>query len=398
MQTNPALAERKQRIDSNMSKIKHKIVVMSGKGGVGKTTTSVNLAYGLSLRGYKVGILDADLHGPNIPIMFGKEGVKLSKISEPLEITENLHISSLSFFVPDNSPVVWKGPQKITAIMEMLEGIKWGEIDYLIVDLPPGTGDETLGIAQNIGTDSKAIIVTTPQKVSLLDSTRSINFAKLINLNVLGVIENMSGFICPDCQKEVNIFKKGGAEKMAQEKKTDFLGSIPLDGNIVESSDNGLPFISNDSLASRRMNDIIAKVIEKTENENTKSTLLPKENLLSIFENLIHKKADSNNTDLEKYVESYQFLKEKNIASLSELKESITDLRDKNYKTTRAIKDNEKKIDVKVQLIDQAEKYLKHKDTYKVYTKLKKNKQDTFYNEHTAEIILFESAKKYLKE
>ena len=154
--------------------------------------------------------------------------------------------------------------------MEMLEGIKWGEIDYLIVDLPPGTGDETLGIAQNIGTDSKAIIVTTPQKVSLLDSTRSINFARLINLDVLGVIENMSGFICPDCQKEVNIFKKGGAEKMAQEKKTDFLGSIPLDGNIVESSDNGLPFISNDSLAARRMNDIITKVIEKTEKENEK--------------------------------------------------------------------------------------------------------------------------------
>ena len=137
---------------------------------------------------------------------------------------------------------------------------------------------------------------------------------------------------------------------------------------------------------------------EKAEIENIKSTLPPKENLLSVFENLIRKKADSNNTDLEKYVESYQFLKEKNIASLSELKESITDLRDKNYKTTRAIKDNEKKIDVKVQLIDQAEKYLKHKDTYKVYTKLKKNKQDTFYNEHTAEIILFESAKKYLKE
>ena len=137
---------------------------------------------------------------------------------------------------------------------------------------------------------------------------------------------------------------------------------------------------------------------EKAEIENIKSTLPPKENLLSVFENLIRKKADSNNTDLEKYVKSYQFLKEKNIASLSELKESIVTLRDKNYKTTRAIKDTEKKIDGKVQLIDQAEKYLKHKDTYKVYTKLKKNKQDTFYNEHTAEISLFESAKKYLKE
>ena len=137
---------------------------------------------------------------------------------------------------------------------------------------------------------------------------------------------------------------------------------------------------------------------EEKENDNLTSPLPSKENLLSVFENLIRKKADSNNTDLGKYIESYQFLKEKNIISVSELKESITDLRDKNYKTTRAIKDNEKKIDVKVQLIDQAEKYLKHKDTYKAYTKLKKNKQDTFYNEHTAEIILFESAKKYLKE
>ena len=265
MQTNTALLERKKRIDSNMSQIKHKLLVMSGKGGVGKTTIAINLAYGLSLRGYKIGVLDADLHGPNVPIMFGKEGMKLSKISEPLEITENLHISSLSFFVPDNSPVIWKGPQKITAIMEMMEGVKWGEIDFLIVDLPPGTGDEILGIAQNIGADSKAVIVTTPQKVSLLDSTRAINFAKLINLNVLGIVENMSGFICPDCQKEVNIFKKNGAGKISKETKTDFLGSIPLDENIVESSDNGLPFISNDSIASRRMNDMITKIIEKLE-------------------------------------------------------------------------------------------------------------------------------------
>ena len=137
---------------------------------------------------------------------------------------------------------------------------------------------------------------------------------------------------------------------------------------------------------------------EKAETDNLKSTLPSKENLLSVFENLIRKNADNHNTDLEKYIESYQFLKEKNIISLSELKESIVTLRDKNYKTTRAIKDTEKKIDGKVQLIDQAEKYLKHKDTYKAYTKLKKNKQYTFYNEHTTELILFESAKKYLKE
>ena len=137
---------------------------------------------------------------------------------------------------------------------------------------------------------------------------------------------------------------------------------------------------------------------EKTENENTKSTLLPKENLLSIFENLIHKNADNNNADLEKYMESYQLLKEKNITSINQLKESITDLRDKNYKITRALKDTEKKIDEKTQLIDQSEKYLKYKDIYKAYTKTKKSKQEYFYNEHVAELILFESAKKYLKE
>ncbi|WP_373803558.1 MobA/MobL family protein, partial [Bacteroides heparinolyticus] len=137
---------------------------------------------------------------------------------------------------------------------------------------------------------------------------------------------------------------------------------------------------------------------ENTENENTKSTFPPKDTLLSVFENLIRKNADNHNTDLEKYIESYEYLKEKNITSLSELKEGITDLRDKNYKTTRTIKNTEKSIDDKIKLIDQAEKYLKHKDTYTAYTKLKKNKQDTFYNEHTAEIILFESAKKYLKE
>lgn len=137
---------------------------------------------------------------------------------------------------------------------------------------------------------------------------------------------------------------------------------------------------------------------EKVETDNLKSTLPPKENLLSVFENLIHKNADNYNTDLEKYIESYQYLKEKNITSLSELKESISTLRDKNYKTTRTIKDTEKSIDDKTKLIDQAEKYLKHKDTYKAYAKLKKRKQEDFYNEHTSEIILFESAKKYLKE
>lgn len=265
MHSNVNVEERKQKIAKKMSKIKHKIVVMSGKGGVGKSTISVNLAYGLSMRGYKVGILDADLHGPNVPLMLGREGLKLPSIATPLPITDRLSISSLSFFVPDNDPIIWRGPQKMGAIMEMLEGIEWGEIDFLVVDLPPGTGDETLTIAQNVGPDAKSVIVTTPQEVSILDSRRSVKFSKLVNLKLLGVIENMSGFICPDCGKEVNIFKKGGAEKMAKETNSTFLGSIPMDTSVVEAGDTGLPYVSTDSKAARNMNDIITKLLEQLE-------------------------------------------------------------------------------------------------------------------------------------
>ena len=263
MHGNVNIGERKKKIQEKMSKIKHKIVVMSGKGGVGKSTVSVNLAYGLSLRGFKVGILDADLHGPNVPLMLGREGLKLPSIATPLPITEKLSILSLSFFVPDNDPIIWRGPQKMGAIMEMLEGSDWGEIDFLIVDLPPGTGDETLTIAQNVGPDAKSIIVTTPQDVSLLDSKRTVKFSKLLNLRLLGIIENMSGFICPDCGKEVNIFKKGGAEKMARETNSVFLGALPMDSSVVEAGDTGLPYISTDSRAARRMNDIITGVLEQ---------------------------------------------------------------------------------------------------------------------------------------
>ena len=263
MHGNPNLDERKKRITEKMSKIKHRIAVMSGKGGVGKSTVSVNLAYGLSLRGYKVGILDADLHGPNVPLMLGKEGIKLPSISMPLPVTDNLAISSLSFFIPDNDPIIWRGPQKMGAISEMLEGIEWGEIDFLVVDLPPGTGDETLSIAQNIGPDAEAVVVTTPQDVSLLDSRRTVKFARLLNLKLLGIVENMSGFVCPDCGKEVNIFKKGGAEKMAEETKSNFLGSIPMDVSIVEAGDTGIPYVGIDSMAARKMNSIITNLLEQ---------------------------------------------------------------------------------------------------------------------------------------
>lgn len=260
---NTEMLERKKRINDKMSKIKHKIVIMSGKGGVGKTTIASNISYGLSERGYKVGLLDADLHGPDVPLTFGKEGVKLSNVSMPLPITNNISISSLSFFVPDNDPIIWRGPQKMGAILEMLEYIEWGQIDFLIVDLPPGTGDETLTIAQNIGFGSKAIVVTTPQDISVLDSRRSLKFARLVNLQLLGVIENMSGFVCPKCNEIVNIFKKGGAKKLAQETNTYFLGSIPMDASVVDSIDTGIPYVLSDSIAARKLNDIITSLIER---------------------------------------------------------------------------------------------------------------------------------------
>ena len=265
MHGNVNVQERKQKIDEKMSKIKHKIAVMSGKGGVGKSTLSVNLAYGLSLRGYKVGILDADLHGPNVPLMLGLEGTKLNDLSKPYRVTENLQVTSLSFFLPSSEPIIWRGPQKMGAIMEILEGVEWGEIDFLIVDLPPGTGDETLTIAQNLGIGSKAIVVTTPQDVALLDSRKSVKFATLVNQELIGVVENMSGFVCPECGKEINIFKKSGAEKMAKEMEADFLGSIPMEASIVEAGDTGKPYISTDSIASRKLDAIISRVIEKVE-------------------------------------------------------------------------------------------------------------------------------------
>lgn len=260
---NTVVDERAKKINEKMSKIKNKIVVMSGKGGVGKSTVSVNLAYGLSVRGYKVGILDADLHGPNVPIMLGKEGERLTKLSNPLKINENLVATSLSFYIPDESPVMWRGIKKMGAILEMLENIEWGELDYLIVDLPPGTGDETLTIAQNIGKDASSIIVTSPQNVSILDSRKSVKFSKLINLKVLGIIENMSGFICPNCNEEIHIFKKGGGEKMAVETNTRFLGSIPIEKCIVEAGDSGVPYILGNSNAAKIMNKIIDRILNK---------------------------------------------------------------------------------------------------------------------------------------
>lgn len=229
--------------------VKHKLLVLSGKGGVGKSTVAANLAVSLGLdSNSSVGILDADLHGPNIPKILGVEDQFLSQSDG--EITPvslgDLRITSIQFTLPDkDSPVVWRGPLKMKAIRQFLEDVNWGGLDYLIVDLPPGTGDEALSVAQLVEDIDGAIIVTTPQELSLIDVRKTVNFASKLDLPVTGIVENMSGFICPHCGEKTNLFKSGGGEKAAQQMEVPYLGSIPLDQNIVRSGDEGDLFVKN---------------------------------------------------------------------------------------------------------------------------------------------------------
>jgi len=245
-----------------MGKIKNKFMIMSGKGGVGKSSIAANLAIALSLSGYRVGLLDIDLHGPSIPKILGLR----SGLSLPMMYTDNLKVVSIASLLQDeDSAVIWRGPIKLQAIRSFLADIEWGELEYLIVDSPPGTGDEPLTIAQEIS-DAKAIIVTTPQEISLQDIRKSINFCWQVKMEVFGIIENMSGFICPHCGSRIDLFKTGGGERTAQEMKIPFLGRIPFDTQIVEATDKGLPYLVNDknSDAGEAFDEIVKGIIERT--------------------------------------------------------------------------------------------------------------------------------------
>lgn len=231
-----------------LSKIKNKIVVLSGKGGVGKSTVAANMAMSLSLQGFKTGLLDVDIHGPSIPTIFGVDNEKATANEQgallPVSFGDNLKIISVGFLVDDkDSAIIWRGPAKAGAIQQFIKDVEWGELDYLIVDCPPGTGDEPLSVIQFIGDVTGAVIVTTPQKLAIADVRRSVDFCKKVEVPVLGVIENMSGFICPDCNKRVDIFKSGGGEQMAESMGVPFLGGIPIDPSIVEAGDSGKPFL-----------------------------------------------------------------------------------------------------------------------------------------------------------
>ena len=239
--------ELEERLTQRLSLIKHRVVVMSGKGGVGKSTVAVNLASALSKSGKKVGVLDGDVHGPDVPKMFGLQGRSVEAGPGgllPVTGPQDVEIMSMAFLIPgEDTPVAWRGPLKHSLFQQFLADVDWGELDYLIVDLPPGTGDETLSIAQLMGKPLWAVIVTTPQDVALLDSRKAVVFGKTLEANVLGIIENMSSLQCPYCGKQIDLFKVGGGEKAAHELCVPFLGRIPIDPDVVLGGDEGMPIV-----------------------------------------------------------------------------------------------------------------------------------------------------------
>jgi len=238
-----AFLER-QALAERMCQIKHKIIVMSGKGGVGKSTVAVNLAVALARSGQRVGLLDVDIHGPSIPTLLNLKNTQVQVVDgniQPIE-TRGLKVMSIGLALPDaDAAIIWRGPMKTNMIKQFLKDVAWGDLDYLIIDSPPGTGDEPLSVCQLIGNVDGTVIVTTPQELALADVRRSVTFCRQLKLPISGIIENMSGFICPKCGEKVDIFKQGGGEKLAEEMKLHFLGRIPLDPAIVQTGDTGQP-------------------------------------------------------------------------------------------------------------------------------------------------------------
>lgn len=241
--------EEDGRIQDAMNLIKRKIVVLSGKGGVGKSTVAVNLAFALAASGAKVGLLDVDIHGPSAPKMLNLDGMQLlsdGKRITPVEVG-TLKVVSLAFLLqnPDDA-VIWRGPVKLGVIRQFLSDVNWGELDYLVVDTPPGTGDEPLTVCQILN-DADALIVTTPQEIAAADVRKSVNFCRQLNLNVCGIVENMSGFVCPKCGEVAEIFAGDAGAKIAERFDIPFLGKIPIDPAISAGGDSGNPFVNRES-------------------------------------------------------------------------------------------------------------------------------------------------------
>lgn len=259
--------EQQQILTERTSKIKHKIAVISGKGGVGKSTVTINLAAAFAKHASlnKIGIMDADIHGPSVPRLLGLTGQQI-KIGPPgaFPVTGPLgmKVISIDFFLPENAPTIWRGPLKMGAIRQFLQDIVWGELDVLFIDLPPGTGDEPLSIAQLLPDIDGVIIVTMPSELSSSVVQKAITFVQRLGMPIIGVVENMSGFICPHCGEKIDIFQSGGGKKLAEETGVPFLGSIPIDPKIGVGADTGLPFVIaiSDSLGAKAFMKIVEKV------------------------------------------------------------------------------------------------------------------------------------------
>jgi ATP-binding protein involved in chromosome partitioning len=260
------LLEQQELLRYRMKQVKHKVAVISGKGGVGKSTITVNLAAAFALHGKRVGILDADIHGPSVPRLLGLTGQQV-KVGPPgaFPVTGALgmKVVSIDFFLPEErTPTIWRGPLKRTAIRQLLSDIVWGELDVLFIDLPPGTGDEPLSVAQFLPDIDGVVIVTMPSELSRAVVKKAITFAQRLGMPIIGVVENMSGYICPSCGEKIDIFQSGGGKKMAEEAGVPFLGSIPLDPKIGVASDRGSPFVIEhaDSPAAKAFVEIVKKV------------------------------------------------------------------------------------------------------------------------------------------
>ncbi len=262
------MREQEEKLKARMSKIEHKIAVISGKGGVGKSTVTVNLATAFAMHGHvdHVGILDADIHGPSVPKMIGLTGQRLQAGPPgvfPALGPLGIKVVSMDFLLPDvNSPVIWRGPLKMTAIRQFLSDIVWGNLDVLLIDLPPGTGDEPLSVAQLLPEMDGVVIVTIPSEVSQVVVRKAVTFARKLGMPIIGIVENMSGFVCPKCGTRFDIFQSGGGQKIAREMAVPFLGSIPIDQKISEDSDKGTPFTieHSDSFASKSFMKIVKKI------------------------------------------------------------------------------------------------------------------------------------------
>ena len=253
--------EDRRRLEQRLCRIRRKIMVISGKGGVGKSTVAVNLAVALANSGRKVGLLDADIHGPSVPTMLGMEHATVRGTNDELQPVRahGLDVVSMGFFLSNqDEAVIWRGPMKMGVIKQFLKDVAWGDLDCLVIDLPPGTGDEALSVCQLIGKVDGAIIVTTPQKVAEVDVRKSITFCRRLKVPVLGIVENMSGFVCPRCGETTQIMSKGGGRRIAEDMKVTYLGAIPMDPHITDSCDEGSAFISRyaDSTAAVIMKNI----------------------------------------------------------------------------------------------------------------------------------------------